>query len=90
MKLNSMGETIKEYNHDKLEFLNEFAQDLVKAADSMSAGKLVIRRENEIELMIESHCYREKMSSMEAKSGIIREAVRGYLSNPLYSSTPTA
>ena len=41
-------------------------------------------------LRLESHCYREKMSWMEAKTGIIREAVRGYLSNPLYSSLPTA
>ena len=41
-------------------------------------------------LRLESHCYREKMSWMEAKTGIIREAVRGYLSNPLYASIPTA
>ena len=39
---------------------------------------------------LESHCYKEKMSWMEAKTEIIREAVRGYLSNPLYSSLPTA
>ncbi len=39
---------------------------------------------------LESHCYREKMSWMEAKTEIIREAIRGYLSNPLYSSLPTA
>lgn len=41
-------------------------------------------------LRLESHCYQEKMSSMEAKTEIIREAVRGYLSNPLYCSLPTA
>lgn len=41
-------------------------------------------------LRLESHCYQEKMSWMEAKTGIIREAVRGYLSNPLYCSLPTA
>lgn len=41
-------------------------------------------------LRLESHCYQEKKSWMEAKTGIIREAVRGYLSNPLYSSLPTA
>lgn len=41
-------------------------------------------------LRLESHCYREKMSWVEAKTGIIREAVRGYLSNPLYASIPTA
>ena len=41
-------------------------------------------------LRLESHCYKEKMSWLEAKTGIIREAVRGYLSNPLYSSLPTA
>lgn len=41
-------------------------------------------------LRLESNCYREKMSWMEAKTGIIREAVRGYLSNPLYCSLPTA
>ncbi len=39
---------------------------------------------------LESHCYREKLSWLEAKTGIIREAVRGYLSNPLYCSLPTA
>lgn len=39
---------------------------------------------------LESHCYKEKMSWVEAKTGIIREAVRGYLSNPLYASIPTA
>jgi hypothetical protein len=41
-------------------------------------------------LRLESHCYREKKSWVEAKTGIIREAVRGYLSNPLYCSLPTA
>ncbi len=41
-------------------------------------------------LRLESHCYREKMSWVEAKTGIIREAVRAYLSNPLYCSLPTA
>jgi putative transposase len=41
-------------------------------------------------LRLESHCYREKMSWLKAKTGIIREAVRGYLSNPLYASLPTA
>jgi hypothetical protein len=39
---------------------------------------------------LESDCYREKLSWLEAKTGIIREAVRGYLSNPLYCSLPTA
>lgn len=39
---------------------------------------------------LESHCYREKKSWLEAKTEIIREAVRGYLSNPLYCSLPTA
>ncbi len=41
-------------------------------------------------LRIESHCYRAKMSSIEAKTSIIREAVRAYLSNPRYLLTPTA
>jgi hypothetical protein len=41
-------------------------------------------------LRLESHCYQEKMSWIEAKTGIIREAVRVYLSNPLYSDIPTA
>ena len=39
---------------------------------------------------LESQGSREKKSWMEGKTGIIREAVRGYLSNPLYSSLPTA
>jgi hypothetical protein len=41
-------------------------------------------------LRLESNCYHEKLSWVEAKTGIIREAVRGYLSNPLYCSLPTA
>ena len=39
---------------------------------------------------LESHCYREKMSWIQAKTGIIRDAVRAYLSNPRYSLLPTA
>ncbi len=39
---------------------------------------------------IESHCYREKISWIEAKTSIIRDAVRTYLSNPRYSLLPTA
>jgi hypothetical protein len=39
---------------------------------------------------IESHCYRERISWIEAKTSIIRDAVRAYLSNPRYSLLPTA
>lgn len=39
---------------------------------------------------LESHCYREKISWMEAKTSIIRDAVRAYLANPRYSLSPTA
>jgi len=39
---------------------------------------------------IESHCYREKMSWIEAKTSIIRDAVRAYLANPRYLLLPTA
>jgi len=39
---------------------------------------------------LESHCYREKLSWMQAKTSIIRDAVRAYLSNPRYSLLPTA
>lgn len=39
---------------------------------------------------LESHCYREKMSWIEAKTSIIRDAVRAYLSNPRYLLLPTA
>ena len=39
---------------------------------------------------IESHCYRAKMSWIEAKTSIIRDAVRAYLSNPRYLLIPTA
>jgi hypothetical protein len=39
---------------------------------------------------LESHCYREKMSWFEAKTSIIRDAVRAYLSNPRYLLLPTA
>ena len=41
-------------------------------------------------LRIESHCYRTGISWFEAKTSIIRAAVRAYLANPLYSLTPTA
>lgn len=39
---------------------------------------------------IESHCYRETISWIEAKTSIIREAVRAYLANPRYLLLPTA
>ena len=39
---------------------------------------------------IESHCYRETISWIEAKTSIIRDAVRAYLSNPRYLLLPTA
>jgi hypothetical protein len=39
---------------------------------------------------LESHCYREKVSWMEAKTAIIRDAVKAYLSNPRYLILPTA
>jgi len=39
---------------------------------------------------LESHCYREKMSWIQAKTSIVRDAVRAYLANPRYSLLPTA
>jgi putative transposase len=41
-------------------------------------------------LRLESHCYHKGISWYEAKTIIIREAVRAYISNPLYSLIPTA
>jgi hypothetical protein len=41
-------------------------------------------------LRIENHCYREKVSWVEAKTSIIRDAVRAYLANPKYLLLPTA
>jgi hypothetical protein len=41
-------------------------------------------------LRLESHCYHKGISWYEAKATIIREAVRAYLANPLYSLIPTA
>ena len=41
-------------------------------------------------LRIESHCYRTGISWFEAKTSIIREAVRAYLANPVYQIIPTA
>ena len=41
-------------------------------------------------LRIESHCYHKGISWFEAKTSIIRAAVRAYLANPLYSLIPTA
>lgn len=39
---------------------------------------------------LESHCYQERISWVEAKTSIIRDAVRAYLSNPRYLLLPTA
>lgn len=39
---------------------------------------------------LESYCYRERMSWLEAKTSIIRDAVRAYLANPYYLLLPTA
>lgn len=39
---------------------------------------------------MESHCYREKLSWIQAKNSIIRAAVRAYLANPSYLLVPTA
>jgi hypothetical protein len=41
-------------------------------------------------LRIESHCYHKGISWFEAKHSIVREAVRAYLANPLYSIISTA
>jgi putative transposase len=41
-------------------------------------------------LRLEVHCYHKGISWFEAKTSIIREAVRGYLAKPLYTPTPTA
>jgi len=41
-------------------------------------------------LRLESHCYHKGISWYEAKSSIIRAAVRDYIANPLYSLIPTA
>jgi len=39
---------------------------------------------------IESHCYRERISWIEAKTSVILDAVRAYLANPRYLLLPTA
>ena len=41
-------------------------------------------------LRLESHCYHKGISWYEAKTSIIREAVRAYIANPRYSLIPTA
>ena len=41
-------------------------------------------------LRLESHCYHRGVSWYEAKTAIIREAVRNYIAQPLYSLIPTA
>lgn len=41
-------------------------------------------------LRIESHCYHRGISWFEAKTSIIRDAVRNYLANPKYKLIPTA
>jgi putative transposase len=39
---------------------------------------------------LESHCYREKINWIQAKTSIIRDAVKAYLANPRFLLTPTA
>jgi hypothetical protein len=39
---------------------------------------------------LEIHCYRTGISWFEAKTSIIREAVRVYLAKPLYTLNSTA
>jgi putative transposase len=41
-------------------------------------------------LRLESHCYHKGISWYEAKTSIIRAAVRAYIANPRYSLIPTA
>jgi hypothetical protein len=41
-------------------------------------------------LRLESHCYHKGISWYEAKTSIIRDAVRSYIANPRYSLIPTA
>ncbi len=41
-------------------------------------------------LRLESHCYHKGISWFEAKTSIIREAVRNYIAKPLYLLIPTA
>ncbi|HEX3558741.1 MAG TPA: IS701 family transposase, partial [Pyrinomonadaceae bacterium] len=41
-------------------------------------------------LRLEIHCYRTGISWFEAKTSIIREAVRVYLAKPLYTLNSTA
>jgi putative transposase len=41
-------------------------------------------------LRLESHCHHRGISWYEAKTSIIREAVRAYVTNPRYSLIPTA
>jgi len=41
-------------------------------------------------LRLEIHCYQKGISWFEAKTSIIREAVRAYLAMPLYTLNPTA
>jgi hypothetical protein len=41
-------------------------------------------------LRLESHCYHHGVSWFEAKAAIVREAVRVYMAQPLYSLIPTA
>jgi len=41
-------------------------------------------------LRIEAYCYRTGQSWFEAKLAIVRDAVREFLAQPLYSLSPTA
>lgn len=41
-------------------------------------------------LRVERHCYYSGVSWFEAKTKIVRGAVRAYIANPLYTLAPTA
>ena len=41
-------------------------------------------------LRLERHCFSKGISWFEAKTSIIRDAVRAYLAKPIYTLNPTA
>jgi len=86
IKYGNYAWTIENYHHGIKQFCNvERAQVRAARAQRNHIG-LALRAF----LRLEDHCYHKGISWFEAKTSIIREAVRGYLAKPLYTLNPTA
>jgi hypothetical protein len=86
LKFAEMSWTIEEYHRGIKQFVGI----------ERCMGRKAVAQRNHIGLAlraflrIERYCFSTGISWFEAKGAIIRDAVRAYLANPLYTLTPTA